>query len=217
MWDKSKNTFNVDTFYKNRLNLIDCIGENGLENYNKVLWKLVIPVTAFDVWTIKYVPYPCLEFWFCFFPYSHNTEKVIYFLLLERKKRRPANEDETVVVKNIKNTFDPPKKRVDTCKMIDDIDSNFSQISAGSPATPRKQMLQWVRKITIVVSGQPIVEKRAFSVLTSQVKTQNGIVKLHFLPNLLKGQIAHGLKKNKWSNCLLRSVLKQVVYQTQNF
>lgn len=73
---------------------------------------------------------------------SHNTEKVIYFLLLERKKRRPANEDDTVVVKNTKNSFDPPKKRVDTCKMIDDIDSNFSQISAGSPATPRKQMLQ---------------------------------------------------------------------------
>jgi len=74
--------------------------------------------------------------------HSHNTEKVIYFLLLERKKRRPANEDDTVVVKNTKNSFDPPKKRVDTCKMIDDIDSNFSQISAGSPATPRKQMLQ---------------------------------------------------------------------------
>ncbi|XP_060856605.1 serine/threonine-protein kinase BRSK2 isoform X2 [Metopolophium dirhodum] len=73
---------------------------------------------------------------------DHNTEKVIYFLLLERKKRRPANEDDTVAVKNTKNSFDPPKKRVDTCKMIDDIDSNFSQISAGSPATPRKQMLQ---------------------------------------------------------------------------
>lgn len=76
------------------------------------------------------------------FLFSHNTEKVIYFLLLERKKRRPANEDDTIAVKNTKNSFDPPKKRVDTCKMIDDIDSNFSQISAGSPATPRKQMLQ---------------------------------------------------------------------------
>lgn len=83
-----------------------------------------------------------LMLWFCYFLYSHNTEKVIYFLLLERKKRRPANEDDTVAVKNTKNSFDPPKKRVDTCKMIDDIDSNFSQISAGSPATPRKQMLQ---------------------------------------------------------------------------
>ena len=26
---------------------------------------------------------------------SHNTEKVIYFLLLDRKKRRPCYEDET--------------------------------------------------------------------------------------------------------------------------
>ncbi|XP_050426449.1 serine/threonine-protein kinase BRSK2 isoform X2 [Adelges cooleyi] len=74
---------------------------------------------------------------------EHNTEKVIYFLLLERKKRRPANDDDSTVVKNSCNyTFDPPKKRVDKCKMIDDIDTNFSQISAGSPATPRRQILQ---------------------------------------------------------------------------
>lgn len=30
--------------------------------------------------------------------FRHNTEKMVYFLLLDRKRRRPAHEDETEVL-----------------------------------------------------------------------------------------------------------------------
>lgn len=33
-----------------------------------------------------------------FLSFSHNTEKVIYFLLLDRKRRKPSCEDETEVI-----------------------------------------------------------------------------------------------------------------------
>lgn len=56
----------------------------------------------------------------------HNTEKVIYFLLLDRKTRRPAFEDETeVVIRNRSEASDPPRKRIDTRNVL---------INNGSPA-----------------------------------------------------------------------------------
>ncbi|KAJ8956294.1 hypothetical protein NQ318_015030, partial [Aromia moschata] len=71
---------------------------------------------------------------------SHNTEKVIYFLLLERKRRRPACEDETDSMLRIRNTDsqDPPKKRIDTCRVNGQSGLQFGQISEGSPLTPRR-------------------------------------------------------------------------------
>lgn len=48
----------------------------------------------------------------------HNTEKVIYFLLLDRKRRRPCYEDETdLIFQNRSESVDPPRKRVDTCQL----------------------------------------------------------------------------------------------------
>lgn len=75
------------------------------------------------------------------FPFSHNTEKVIYFLLLERKRRKPALEDEEEPSKTKENTesIDPPKKRLDTCRLNGANSFNFGQISEGSPLTPRRQ------------------------------------------------------------------------------
>ncbi|XP_050312319.1 serine/threonine-protein kinase BRSK2 isoform X2 [Anthonomus grandis grandis] len=71
---------------------------------------------------------------------SHNTEKVIYFLLLERKRRRPACEDEADSVLRIRptETADPPKKRIDTCRVNGSSGIQFAQISEGSPLTPRR-------------------------------------------------------------------------------
>ncbi|XP_025830966.1 serine/threonine-protein kinase BRSK2 [Agrilus planipennis] len=71
---------------------------------------------------------------------SHNTEKVIYFLLLERKRRRPAYEDETDSVLRIRSTeaSDPPRKRIDTCRVNGSNPLQFGQISEGSPITPRR-------------------------------------------------------------------------------
>ncbi|KAJ8982245.1 hypothetical protein NQ317_013547 [Molorchus minor] len=71
---------------------------------------------------------------------SHNTEKVIYFLLLERKRRRPACEDESDSMLRIRNNEhqDPPKKRIDTCRVNGQNTLQFGQISEGSPLTPRR-------------------------------------------------------------------------------
>lgn len=42
---------------------------------------------------------------------------MVYFLLLDRKRRKPAYEDETeVILRNSTNAFDPPKKRIDTTR-----------------------------------------------------------------------------------------------------
>ena len=81
---------------------------------------------------------------------SHNTEKVIYFLLLDRKRRKPAREDdnefltgrrESNATCNPPNTIqiDPPRKR------IDKVNGNptayqFDRISEGSPITPRRNL-----------------------------------------------------------------------------
>jgi hypothetical protein len=71
---------------------------------------------------------------------SHNTEKVIYFLLLERKRRRPAYEDDTdsILRMRVSETSDPPKKRIDTCRVNGQSGLQFGQISEGSPLTPRR-------------------------------------------------------------------------------
>jgi len=80
--------------------------------------------------------------------FSHNTEKVIYFLLLDRKRRKPSREDDGEFVGNrrdsISNTttnsiMDPPRKRIDkvngsACAY------QFDRISEGSPITPRRHL-----------------------------------------------------------------------------
>uniref|UniRef100_A0A1B6D1M0 non-specific serine/threonine protein kinase n=1 Tax=Clastoptera arizonana TaxID=38151 RepID=A0A1B6D1M0_9HEMI len=75
---------------------------------------------------------------------SHNTEKVIYFLLLERKRRRPALEDEAeqVIARVKPENHDPPRKRVDSCVINGTGALQFAQISEGSPVTPRRQTFQ---------------------------------------------------------------------------
>ncbi|KAJ1348641.1 secondary alcohol dehydrogenase (SADH1) [Parelaphostrongylus tenuis] len=66
----------------------------------------------------------------------HNTEKMVYFLLLDRKRRRPAHEDETeIVLRGSTQHSDPPKKRTDSAR------SNryaVGSIADGSPINPRK-------------------------------------------------------------------------------
>ncbi|KAL4711231.1 hypothetical protein ACJJTC_019072 [Scirpophaga incertulas] len=66
----------------------------------------------------------------------HNTEKVIYFLLLERKRRRPARDDEPRPPAPA-TPADPPRKRLDTCR-VNGQSAHFGQISEGSPITPRR-------------------------------------------------------------------------------
>lgn len=72
---------------------------------------------------------------------NHNTEKVIYFLLLDRKRRRPALEDDEELAKPRAeiDTIDPPRKRLDTCRINGTNSPTYGQISEGSPLTPRRQ------------------------------------------------------------------------------
>ena len=77
---------------------------------------------------------------------NHNTEKVIYFLLLDRKKRRPAYEDETELILRCRSdSVDPPRKRIDTApngkKMNGDgssQDVKYDMLAVGSPIAPRR-------------------------------------------------------------------------------
>lgn len=76
---------------------------------------------------------------------------MIYFLLLERKRRRPALEDEEEAAaarpRNdppVEVVADPPKKRLDTCRINGQNCYNFGQISEGSPVTPRRQAFKYV-------------------------------------------------------------------------
>lgn len=78
---------------------------------------------------------------------SHNTEKVIYFLLLERKRRRPALEDDDELARPrpeiAPEPVDPPRKRLDTCRINGQNSFQYGQISEGSPITPRRQAFKY--------------------------------------------------------------------------
>ncbi|KAK6034473.1 hypothetical protein COOONC_28023 [Cooperia oncophora] len=66
----------------------------------------------------------------------HNTEKMVYFLLLDRKRRRPAHEDETeIILRGSDQHGDPPKKRTDSARA-----NRYAvgSIADGSPVNPRK-------------------------------------------------------------------------------
>ncbi|PAV64771.1 hypothetical protein WR25_26259 isoform A [Diploscapter pachys] len=65
----------------------------------------------------------------------HNTEKMVYFLLLDRKRRKPAQEDETEIVHRGAITNDPPRKRTDSARA-----NRYAvgSIADGSPINPRK-------------------------------------------------------------------------------
>ena len=66
------------------------------------------------------------------------SEKVIYFLLLDRKKRKPSHEDDTeVIVRNRCGSQDPPRKRIDSYSKNG---FSYTELSQGSPITPRRKL-----------------------------------------------------------------------------
>uniref|UniRef100_A0A158R3W9 non-specific serine/threonine protein kinase n=1 Tax=Syphacia muris TaxID=451379 RepID=A0A158R3W9_9BILA len=67
---------------------------------------------------------------------KHNTEKIVYFLLLDRKRRKPAREDEAeIVTRHCNQILDPPRKRTDSVRPTR---YPVGSISEGSPINPRK-------------------------------------------------------------------------------
>ncbi|XP_036362966.1 serine/threonine-protein kinase BRSK2-like isoform X5 [Octopus sinensis] len=84
---------------------------------------------------------------------KHNTEKVVYFLLLDRKLRNPSIEDDIEI--RSRNDADPPRKRVDAVQ-LNGSQSRLSlgSISEGSPVASRRALaIQQVRKASI--TGSP--------------------------------------------------------------
>uniref|UniRef100_A0A915A4L7 non-specific serine/threonine protein kinase n=1 Tax=Parascaris univalens TaxID=6257 RepID=A0A915A4L7_PARUN len=83
----------------------------------------------------------------------HNTEKMVYFLLLDRKRRRPAHEDETeVVLRGANHTLDPPRKRLDSARPTR---YPVGSISEGSPINPRKTYGRYSRGRHSSLGGSP--------------------------------------------------------------
>lgn len=68
-----------------------------------------------------------------------TIEKVIYFMLLERKERSPTHEDKAVAsMKNIKDILDDaPRKRVDSCGSPRLRRTRKASLTESSPVTPR--------------------------------------------------------------------------------
>ncbi|KAG8180259.1 hypothetical protein JTE90_019540 [Oedothorax gibbosus] len=117
---------------------------------------------------------------------THNTEKVVYFLLLDRKRRKPAYEDETeVIIRNRSETAfstslpcpiptDPPRKRVDTCQINGRSGPRYSfeMLSDGSPLTPRRYPYGRSRRSSM--SSSLHVTSPAVSPLSSPKPTPRG-------------------------------------------
>lgn len=73
----------------------------------------------------------------CLLNEKHNTEKVIYFLLLERKLKNPCQEDADEVVSRSR-TADAPRKRIDKFKSSN---GHYNQLTIGSPAIGRRGII----------------------------------------------------------------------------
>ncbi|CAD5213899.1 unnamed protein product [Bursaphelenchus okinawaensis] len=83
---------------------------------------------------------------------KHNTEKMVYYLLLDRKRRRPAQEDETeVVLRDSNRSIDPPRKRTDTSRPR----CPTGGISEGSPINPRRTYGRHGRQRHSSLTGSP--------------------------------------------------------------
>lgn len=79
---------------------------------------------------------------------KHNTEKIVYFLLLDRKLRQPSEDDADEVKAKSSIYTDPPKKRVDAMP-LNKQHPRFSlgSLTEGSPLAPRRALTiqQWRR------------------------------------------------------------------------
>lgn len=73
---------------------------------------------------------------------KHNTEKVVYFLLLDRKLRNPSIEDDHEI-RLRSESADPPRKRVDAVQLNHQNGQprlSLGSISEGSPVASRRAL-----------------------------------------------------------------------------
>ncbi|XP_063047053.1 serine/threonine-protein kinase BRSK1 [Engraulis encrasicolus] len=84
-----------------------------------------------------------------------NQEKMIYYLLLDRKERYPSYEDEDLPPRN---DVDPPRKRVDSPMM-----TRHGRLSAG--CRPERKSLE---VLTVTEQGSPTPPRRALDTAHGQ-------------------------------------------------
>ncbi|GFR83983.1 serine/threonine-protein kinase BRSK2 [Elysia marginata] len=85
---------------------------------------------------------------------KHNTEKVVYFLLLDRKLRNPSVEDD-LDVRHRSESADPPRKRVDAVQFSDQARLSLGNISEGSPVASRRALKVQQIKASLSSGGSP--------------------------------------------------------------
>jgi BR serine/threonine kinase len=119
---------------------------------------------------------------------KHNTEKVIYFLLLDRKMRQPSQEDvEAEKQRSRSGSPDVPQKRVDRHRsngtnIAQSPNPNafrpglVGQLAEGSPLVPRRQLYSNISNKTISANNTPsvspcssptIIKKDVFAKITA--------------------------------------------------
>ncbi|CAF4367472.1 unnamed protein product, partial [Adineta steineri] len=96
---------------------------------------------------------------------KHNTEKVIYFLLLDRKLRQPTVDDtDDTKQRSRSGSPDVPLKRVDRQRSNGHIPnssgyrtSTIGQLTEGSPLVSRRKLYSNVSNKTISANNTPSV------------------------------------------------------------
>ncbi|XP_054165364.1 serine/threonine-protein kinase BRSK2-like isoform X2 [Oppia nitens] len=108
---------------------------------------------------------------------THNTEKVIYFLLLDRKRRKPCFEDETEsIIRNRSESADPPRKRVDVRPNSSTPRHTSDLLSDGSPITPRRFPYGVNSSTKLYINCTPIHNRRNINRRTTNGTTNNLLV-----------------------------------------
>ncbi|CAF4265505.1 unnamed protein product [Rotaria socialis] len=111
---------------------------------------------------------------------KHNTEKVIYFLLLDRKLRQPTQDDpEETKQRSRSGSPDAPQKRVDRQRssgsaVVQTPNSNayrsgiVAQLTDGSPLVSRRQLYSNINNKTISANNTPSISPSSSPPITKR-------------------------------------------------
>ncbi|KAI3389018.1 hypothetical protein SNEBB_003532 [Seison nebaliae] len=106
---------------------------------------------------------------------KHNTEKVVYFLLLDRKLRNPSADeaDEFLAIRN-RNIPDPPRKRIDR-KSLDrsNVQIVTNQLTDGSPMVARRTMYVTQLRKNASANTTPMVSPMQSPMQSSSIQKLN--------------------------------------------
>ncbi|CAF2036093.1 unnamed protein product [Rotaria magnacalcarata] len=111
---------------------------------------------------------------------KHNTEKVIYFLLLDRKLRQPTQDDpDETKQRSRSGSPDAPQKRVDRQRssgsaIVQTPNSNayrssiVGQLTEGSPLVSRRQLYSNINNKTISANNTPSISPSSSPTITKR-------------------------------------------------